>query len=69
MSKFLEIGEILDFPTPKVEVVTKKLVAEPVIQSNKKSNILPIIVIAAVATGLVLIVKHYEKSTDTRNKS
>ena len=69
MSKFLEIGEILDLPIPKISVVPDKITQVKYKGSSKLEILTLIIGIGVVVTITYLIQIQNEKSSYSRNES
>ena len=69
MSKFLEIGEILDLPIPKISVVPDKITQVKYKRSSKLEILTLIIGIGVVVTITYLIQIQNEKSSYSRNES
>ena len=68
MSKFLEIGEIIDFLPPTVEVIPEKTVIHVPVKPEKKS-VLPLVVgIVVIGVIIYAIKKENEKDISTRNQ-
>jgi len=69
MSKFLEIGEIIDFLPPKVEVIAEKI-AIPFSVKSERSSALPFLIgIGVIGVIIYLIKKENEKDISPRNQS
>ena len=69
MSKFLEIGEILDLPIPKISVVPDKITQVKYKESSKLEILTLFIGIGVVVTITYLIQIQNEKSSHSRNES
>ena len=68
MSKFLEIGEIIDFLPPTVEVIPEKTVIQVPVRPEKKSALPLIVGIVVIGVIIYVIKKENEKDISTRNQ-